>query len=272
MTELFARRGRAVLFALVIAGCSSEAAKAPGGSAKRASRARVNDSAAGSVDLAGPAYKPGPLGAVGAVSGTIKLDGPPPADSAPITVDTKICGTKAEGSVDATAKGLGDVIVWISDAKTGKPLSNDRRLELSSEKCLLDPRIQAAVVGSTVNVFNDDKLLHRLSFIAASTGDTLQVIRFFNDGQVVASEKLAKAPGIVEVRCAQHPWSRAYLAVFDHPYYAVTERDGGFKIDSLPAGKYTVNVWHEGMKEPMKQQVDVTAGGVGRLDLAVKLQ
>ncbi len=273
VTELLARRGCAVVLALLIAACSSEAAKGTDGSSKRASsRARVNDSAAGAVDLGGPAYKPGPLGAVGSISGTIKLDGVPPVDSTPITVDTKVCGTKAEGSVDATAKGLADVIVWVSDAKTGKPLTINRRLELSSEKCQLDPRIQAAVVGSTVNVFNDDKLLHRLSFISASTGDTLQVMPFFNSGQVVASEKLAKSPGIVEVRCAQHPWSRAYLAVFDHPYYAVTERDGAFTIDSLPPGKYTVNAWHEGMREAVKQQVEVGSGGVARVDMGVTLE
>jgi len=183
-----------------------------------------------------------------------------------------VCDTKLEGAADASPKGLADVIVWIADARTGKPLSNDKRFELSSEHCQLDPRIQSVPVGSTVNVFNDDKAIHRLVFIAATNGDTLQTMRFFNDGQVVASEVLAKTPGIVEVRCVQHPWSKAFIAVFDHPYYAVTERNGAFRIDSLPPGKYTVNAWHEGMKKPQSQTVDVGAGGAAKLDLALKIQ
>lgn len=256
--------------------CSSK----EGTAAKSASRAparaaRTNDSAAGSVDLAGTGYKPGPLTAIGSVAGTVHLDGAPPADSTPIQVapeDAKVCGNKVESSVDASAKGVADVIVWIADAKSGKPLSNDKRFELSSEHCQLDPRIQVAPVGSTVNVFNDDKVIHRLEFIAAANGDTLQTMRFFNDGQVVASEVLAKTPGIVEVRCVQHPWSKAFIAVFDHPYYAVTERDGGFKIDSLPPGKYTLNVWHEGMGKPVTQSVQVDPSGTARIDLAIKLR
>jgi hypothetical protein len=235
-------------------------------------RRKTNDSAAGSVDLGSVDYKPGAVSAGGSVVGTIKLDGQPPTDSAPIKVDTKVCGTKAQPSVEATPKGLSDVIVWVSGVNTGKPLPIEKRIELSSENCALDPRVQATVVGSTVNVFNDDKTLHNLVFINAASGDTLTKMPFFNEGQVVASEKITKTSDIIEVRCKQHPWTRAYIAVFDHPYFAVTEKDGSFRIDSLPPGKYTVNVWHEGMKKPTAQQVQVGPGGSARLDLSVKLQ
>ena len=276
VTDLFALRRGAVLLALVVlAGCSKDSAPSSRTASVRArpgARARTNDSAAGSVDLGGPAYKAGPLTTVGSVAGSVKLDGAPPVDSTPITVDPKVCGSRVPSPIDATPNGLGDVIVWIADAKTGKELPVTRRIELSSEDCELDPRVQATVSGSTVNVFNDDKALHKLVFLDAATGDTIQRMPFFNNGQVVASEKLAKHAGIVEVRCVQHPWSRAYIATFDHPYFAVTEKDGKFAIDSLPPGKYTVNVWHEGMKQPLSQQVQVDANGSAKLDLSVKIQ
>lgn len=266
---------RALLAGLAVAvACSKDAAPPKQAVARTAatSRTRTNDSAAGSVDLASPAYKPSPLAAMGSVTGTIKLDGVVKVDSTPITIDPKVCGTRVPSAIESTPNGLADVIVWIADAKTGKDLPVTRRIELSSEDCELDPRVQATVSGSTVNVFNDDKALHKLVFLDAATGDTIQRMPFFNNGQVVASEKLAKNVGIVEVRCAQHPWSRAFIATFDHPYYAVTEKDGKFAIDSLPPGKYTVNVWHEGMKEPLSQQVQVDANGAAKLDLAIKLQ
>jgi hypothetical protein len=96
-------------------------------------------------------------------------------------------------------------------------------------------------------------------------------IRTVDAGQVVPSEKIAGAPGIVEVRCPEHPWARAYIAVFDHPYFAVTDERGAFKIDSLPAGTYTVKVWHEGIDKPVEQRVVIQPGGVGRLDVALAL-
>jgi hypothetical protein len=270
----YALPSRALLFAIALcAACSpdsSPSAQTKDGHSSR--RARVNDSAAGSVDLASPAYKPSPLSSTGSVSGTIKLAVAVPADTTPITVDQKVCGTRVPSAIDATPTGLGDVIVWIADARTGKELPVERRIELSSEDCQLDPRIQATVSGSTVNIFNDDKALHSLVFLDAATGDTIQHMSFFNSGQVVASEKIAHDVGIVEVRCKQHPWSRAYIATFDHPYFAVTEKDGKFTIDSLPPGKYTVNVWHVVMKKPLSRPVQVAANGTATLDLGVTLR
>jgi hypothetical protein len=277
VTTRFAPGIRAFLLAFaLVSACSRDSTPSANAAANQprtaVRRDRTNDSAAGSVDLASPAYKPGPLAAIGSVTGTIKLDGVVKPDTTPITIDQKVCGTHVPSAIDATPNGLGDVIVWIADAKTGKQLPIMRRIELSSEDCELDPRVQATVSGSTVNVFNDDKALHKLVFLDAATGDTIQRMPFFNNGQVVASEKLAKHAGIVEVRCVQHPWSRAFIATFDHPYFAVTEKDGKFAIDSLPPGKYTVNVWHEGMKQPLSQQVQVDANGSAKLDLSVKIQ
>ena len=50
---------------------------------------------------------------------------------------------------------------------------------------------------------------------------------------------------MVLVRCDVHPWMRAYLGVLDHPYFAVTPSDGSFRLANVPAGEYTLTVWHE---------------------------
>jgi len=295
----------------MVVGCSKDSASTAKGAKVRAAgggASRIDDSAGGSVDLGNTSYTVAPLSAIGAVSGTIRLAGAGTGDStqsakgvakqvanqgakraanqvairvsdgagAPTALGVKdqaVCGASASSTAPTATKtgGLSSAIVWIANVKSGKPLPADRRDDLSSEKCLLDPRVQAAVIGTTFNVFNDDKLLHRLVFLRLGTHDTLTVMPFFNSGQVVASERLAKTSGIVEVRCAQHPWTRAYIAVFDHPYYAVTEDDGTFKIDSLPPGTYKLMVWHEGMAAAVEQQVQVAAGGVGKADVVVKI-
>ena len=37
----------------------------------------------------------------------------------------------------------------------------------------------------------------------------------------------------------------AYVAVSDNPFFAVTDKDGNFKITGLPAGTYTIEAFHE---------------------------
>jgi len=48
----------------------------------------------------------------------------------------------------------------------------------------------------------------------------------------------------VRFKCDVHPWMFAYVGVLDHPYFAVTDKDGSFKISGVPAGKYTVAFRH----------------------------
>ena len=271
MKDLVPQRLVAALVAwTLVSGCSD-------GSGHRSSSRisvteKTDDSAAGSVDLGGVPYAVAAVKSPGSVTGTIRLDGAPPIDTSTITQDQKICGTQVTGRINATPAGLADVLVWIADVKTGKALPVEKRVELDSENCTLDPRVQGATVGSTVNVFNDDRLVHRLVFVRAGTHDTLSVMPFFNDGQIVASEKLAKTPGIVSVTCKMHPWTHGYIAVFDHPYYDVTGKDGKFTIDSLAPGTYKMMIWHEGMSEPIEKKITVNAGGAAKLDVPIKLR
>ena len=37
----------------------------------------------------------------------------------------------------------------------------------------------------------------------------------------------------------------SYIEVLDQPYAAVTDTDGKFRIEKLPAGEHTFTVWHE---------------------------
>jgi hypothetical protein len=256
-----------------IGACSADHSPGSKSATGRAeSSAKTDDSAAGTVDLGGPPYTPEAVNAPGTISGNVTLVGGPRTDTIPVTVDQPVCGTSVDGPVSANAKGLSNAVVWIADIKTGKALPVAKRIDLSSEDCVLDPRVQGAVVGTTVNVTNDDKLLHRLIFTPMGTHDTLTVMPFFNTGQVVPSERLAKAPGIVEVTCALHPWTHAYIAVFDHPYFAVTDDDGKFTIDSLPAGTYKMMVWHEGAAQPVAQHIQVAPNGSAKVDVALTIK
>ena len=231
-----------------------------------ANAAKVESPARSTIDLSlGAPYSVASLSSIGSVAGTLHVvDSAALGDTAAASVPE--CAPRGRGPAPLPAnKRFGNTVVWIADAKSGKPLPLEKRTEISSDDCVLDPRVQAVTIGTTVTVINDDKVLHRLVFTKLGTHDTLVVTPFFNSGQIVATERLAKTPGVVAVTCADHPWERGFIAVFDHPYFAVTEDNGSFKIDSLAPGSYKLKVWREGMEKPTEQQVQVAAGGTASI-------
>ncbi len=64
----------------------------------------------------------------------------------------------------------------------------------------------------------------------------------------------------IKIKCDFHPWMKAYVFVMEHPYFAVTDKKGQFKIDGLPAGEYTLAAWHEELGE---QKVKIAVGAAG---------
>ena len=64
---------------------------------------------------------------------------------------------------------------------------------------------------------------------------------------------------MLHIKCDVHPWMVGYMGVVTHPYFAVTDATGAFTIANVPAGKQTVQVWHE-LYGPLTQTVDVKVG------------
>ena len=55
--------------------------------------------------------------------------------------------------------------------------------------------------------------------------------------------------GVVTVECDGRDWMQTYVAVASHPYVAVTDDDGAFRIDGIPPGSYKIRAWHEALRE-----------------------
>jgi len=63
----------------------------------------------------------------------------------------------------------------------------------------------------------------------------------------------------VTLLCNVHAEMSAYVVVLDNPYFVVTLRDGYFKIENVPPGEYTLQVWHEKFKS-ITQEIRVETG------------
>ena len=84
-----------------------------------------------------------------------------------------------------------------------------------------------------------------------------------------ASHTFPQAEEMFTVKCDVHPWMNARVRVMEHPYFATTTPDGKFTIANLPAGTYTVEVWHETMGT-QEATVTVADGEAKTADFTLK--
>jgi hypothetical protein len=97
-------------------------------------------------------------------------------------------------------------------------------------------------MNQPLEIVNSDPTLHNIHAMPKANTE-------FNNGQPIQGMKMThtfKAKEVmVPFKCDVHGWMNAYVAVMDHPYYAVTGNDGTFSLASLPPGTYTIEAWHE---------------------------
>ena len=207
----------------------------------------------------------------GAVRGTVSVTGDIPEDSlVHPTSDVTTCGTELTNTtIDHNGPLLAGAVVWLDGVRAGKPLPLVRRYDIINEGCLVTPRVQAAIVGGTLNVRSRDPVTHRTRLVRAGETKPVALVTETDEGQVVPLDHALEVPGQVEIRCDQHPWTRGYIAVFDHPYFAVTTANGDFELDSVPPGKYTLKVWHERLGTTSRE-VTVSGGGTATADVELR--
>jgi len=223
----------------------------------------------------------GPALANGTIEGTIRLAGPAPAVAArAIAKDTSVCGKDApnESVVVGKAGGLANVVVFVRDARVAGTPPPVAGAALDQRQCRYVPHVQALTVGTPLAVMNNDAILHNVHGNQARDG--APPLTAFNVAMPIKGQKLPVAmrqPGLMKLQCdAGHTWMNAWIYVFDHPYYGVTDEAGAFVIAGVPAGEHVVEVWHEpangeGPGTRTTAKVKVVDGKRARLDLTVHL-
>ena len=108
---------------------------------------------------------------------------------------------------------------------------------------------------------NSDPVFHNVKSISTNN-EKFNLAMPKKDQRI--SKRFNKPEFFVQAKCSVHPWMSANLAIMEHPYFAVTNNQGAFKITGLPAGTYTIEIWHEVFGTQTKE---ITVSGINLTDL-----
>jgi len=126
------------------------------------------------------------------------------------------------------------------------------------------PHVLAIMTGTTVDFPNSDKFYHNVFSLSRA--------RSFDLGRYAAGNSRPvrfDRPGIVRVFCDIHSHMSAFILVFSHPFFAMTDAEGRYRIENVPPGTYGVIAWNEGTSSDARP-ITVSDGGVTELDFTLR--
>jgi len=203
----------------------------------------------------------------GTVSGQITFSG---QFSAPkkltVTKDKKICGRASHVDesmlVNEKNKGLKNTVVYLEQVNSGKAWPAPAEgLVLDQKGCHFSPHVIVVPAGQTLTVLNPDGILHNIHTHSELNKPINKAQPKFKKKMKLSFDK----PEIVKVSCDVHNWMGGWIVVADHPYYAVTDENGAFKLQDVPAGTYTLKIWHEKLGEK-STTIEVKSGETARVE------
>jgi plastocyanin len=205
---------------------------------------------------------PGPSGAQGGgtVEVEVKYSGPAVVDKIKVNKDTEKCGTEAvvEKVVVGAGKGLSNAVVSVAGAK-GAPTA--KKASIDQKGCKFQPHVVAMSPGE-LEIKNSDDILHNIHTYSTANPPINKAQPKFKK---VMTEKFEK-PEIIKVTCDVHSWMLGWIAVMPHPYFAISDASGVAKIENVPAGKQTIEVWHETLGKATKD-VEVKPGQTAKVSV-----
>jgi hypothetical protein len=219
----------------------------------------------------------------GDVEGQIVLDGeipqlePKVKEGDATAKDAAVCAAQTIPnytlSVDEASKGIADVFVWVRrPSKVNPELASvpQEPLVIDQKNCQFLPHTMVVRCNQQVIATSHDPIPHNIhGYNIFNPGFNFTTAANDTKGQKVPIDKAnAKAePLPIGVKCDIHPHMEAYWLVIDHPYGAITDKEGKFTIKGLPAGKNQLTIWHSTSGYLVKAlDVDVKPGQSTTID------
>ena len=215
----------ATLLVVLIAGCSEDRAVSeapPPPTAAPSESAAVRDT-----------------GPTGTIDARVTYGGAPVVETIRVNKDVEQCGTEITIAPVRVGDqgGLANAVVSVRGLD-GAPTA--RTPQLDQRGCQFRPHVVGMQPGP-IDILNSDGILHNIhTYSDANPTINKAQPRF----KKVMTETFSK-PEFIKVTCDVHSWMVGWIAVLPHPYFGVTDAGGATRIENVPAGSHTLEVWHE---------------------------
>jgi plastocyanin len=184
------------------------------------------------------------------------------------TTDPEICGRVQQTRdlvVDRDDRGIAHVIVALRGVPPEKvPAAQPDHLVLDNRNCQFVPHVAVLSVGSTIETVNHDAVLHTVHFYGALERNVAL------PNESATTTVTVSEPGMIAVLCDVHGWMKAFIRVDSHPFHAVTDAEGTFVIEGIPAGVYELDAWHERLGS-QSVSVGIEPGAIAEVEIIYAL-
>jgi plastocyanin len=214
----------------------------------------------------------GPAAGTAMVKGFVKFTGTVPSaarvnmNADPSCAKLHPTGLTAEDTVAGADGGLQNVVVFISEGLGDRTYDPPQQPAVIEQKgCVYKPHVVALRANQELDVVNNDATTHNVHPQPANNRES-------NNAQAPGTRVNMTFPReeiAIPMKCNVHPWMRSYVAVFKHPYFAVTGKGGTFELNNLPPGNYTIQAWHEKLGKST-QRISVGPGETKELEFVFK--
>lgn len=163
-------------------------------------------------------------------------------------------------------KHSGDAVVHIDKIPGTTFPVPEKHAAMDQKNLVFIPHVLPVLAGTSVDYLNSDDVLHNV-FSPDKCAEKFN-LGTWPKGQT--RSYLFKEAGCFPVMlCNVHPEMEAYIVVLENPHYAVSAKDGSYEIKNVPAGKYTLKIWHEKLKG-QSVEIEVPEKGEVVVDFEIK--
>jgi plastocyanin len=212
------------------------------------------------------------------INGIVTLKGTPPKEKeiTPVMEDANC--SKLHTTVPTTRfyvagpKGeLADVVVSVQGISGKSTGASAPPVVMDQKGCEYIPSILAVQTDQKLVVKNSDPVLHNVHNVPGEGSGNKEK----NEAQLPNGADLtfsfSKPENFLKFKCDVHQWMFAWVSIFDHPYFAVSAKDGSFKIANVPPGKYKIQAIHR-KAGTVTQEMEVREGEAAKADFTLEVK
>ena len=162
---------------------------------------------------------------------------------------------------------LAEAVVAIDGPGLSAPASTPKTIWMDQNNFQFVPEIAAIRAGDSVRFTNSDEALHNVMTFQGPEPFNVNLMQGREHTHLFASGRGLEQQ--ILLTCVYHAAMRGWVYVFEHPFYAVTPKDGAFRLENVPPGEYQLRVVHPAGELSWQQTVTVKSGAPLEIEIAL---